>query len=101
MKLNKIQSELIKKIGGFESANIEYKETIPSNSQKYVKTIIAFANGNGGKVVFGVEDKSLKVIGIDRENIFKYADAITNAIYDSCEPKIVPSVSIQEIDSKL
>lgn len=101
MKLNKIQSELIKKIGGFESANIEYKETIPSNSEKYVKTIIAFANGNGGKVVFGVEDKSLKVIGIDRENIFKYADAITNAIYDSCEPKIMPDVSIQEIDGKL
>lgn len=27
-------------------------------------------------------------------------DAITNAIYDSCDPKIAPSVGIQEIDGK-
>ena len=27
-------------------------------------------------------------------------DAITNAIFDSCEPKITPNIAVQEIDGK-
>ncbi len=86
---------------GIESENIEFKESIPSNSEKYVKTAIAFANCKGGKIVFGIEDKTLKVIGIDKKNISKYVDSITNAIYDSCESKIIPNVAIQEINNRL
>ena len=28
-----------------ESKNIEYKVTIPNKSEKYMKTVVAFANG--------------------------------------------------------
>ncbi len=63
-----------------ESKNIEYKVTVPDQSEKYMKTVIAFANGDGGRIVFGIDDKTLKVVGMDSENIFKTMDAITNAI---------------------
>ena len=33
-----------------ESKNIEYKEMLPSNSDKYTKTVVAFANTQGGKM---------------------------------------------------
>jgi len=39
---------VIDKLLAGESKNIEYKMEVPANSEKYLKTIIAFANGNGG-----------------------------------------------------
>ena len=34
----------VEEITGGESKNIEFKEMLPANSEKYIKTIIAFAN---------------------------------------------------------
>lgn len=39
-----------------ESKNIEYKVTLPDRNIKYTKTAVAFANGEGGRIVFGIED---------------------------------------------
>ena len=44
-----------------ESKNAEYKLTPPSRSINYTKTAVAFANGQGGCLVFGVEDQTLRV----------------------------------------
>ena len=45
-----------------ESKNIEYKVTVPDKSEKYMKKVVAFANGKGGKIVFGVDDKTLEIV---------------------------------------
>lgn len=42
-----------------ESKNIEYKVTLPDKSEKYMKTIVAFANTQGGKMIVGVENSLL------------------------------------------
>ena len=83
-----------------ESKNVEYKVTVPEKSEKYMKTVVAFANGRGGKIVFGIEDKTLDVVGIDEDSIYKTMDAITNAISDSCMPQIIPDIEPQTIDGK-
>lgn len=83
-----------------ESANVEYKVTVPVNSERYMKTVVAYANGRGGKIIFGVDDRSLEVIGMDTDSIFGTIDAITNAISDSCEPTIIPDVTLQTVDDK-
>ena len=64
------------------------------------KTVVAFANGNGGKIVFGIDDKTLEIVGMDEDNIFKTMDAITNAISDSCEPRIRPDVTLQTVNDR-
>ena len=46
-----------------ESKNIEYKLTLPDKSEKYIKTIVAFANSQGGKLIIGVDDKTHQVGG--------------------------------------
>ena len=46
-----------------ESKNIESKVSLPDKSEKYVKTIVAFANTQGGKLIVGVDDKNHQVIG--------------------------------------
>lgn len=83
-----------------ESVNAEYKVAVPDNSKKYKKTVVAYANERGGKIVFGVDDQTLEVVGMETDNIFQTIDAITNAISDSCEPMIIPDTTLQTIDDK-
>ena len=83
-----------------ESKNVEYKVAVPDKSEKYMKTVVAFANGRGGKIVFGIDDKTLKIVEMDTDNIYKTMDAITNAISDACEPTIRPDVALQTVKDK-
>lgn len=83
-----------------ESKNVEFKRVRPTDAKKYVKTVVAFANGHGGKIIFGVEDGCMEIIGIPNEILFREMDAIANVISDSCEPMIIPDISLQEIDGK-
>ena len=83
-----------------ESKNVEYKERVPEDSQKYMKSVVAFANGDGGRIVFGVEDGTMRVVGIPQADLFQMMDAITNAVTDSCEPMIIPDLFVQEIEGK-
>lgn len=80
-----------------ESKNVEYKVRRPEKSIKYIKFVVAFANGSGGCLIFGVEDYTRKVIGIPEEDVFQEMDAIANAISDSCEPIIIPDIYPQTI----
>lgn len=83
-----------------ESKSVEFKGSLPDKSIKYMKTVVAFANGNGGKLIFGIQDNTCKVTGIQEDDIFKIMDAITNAISDSCEPAIIPDISLQTMGDK-
>lgn len=40
-----------------ESRTLEYKVELPEDSEKWVKSIVAFANGAGGKFVVGVNNR--------------------------------------------
>lgn len=84
-----------------ESKNIEYKVTVPDKSEKYMKTVVAFANGRGGRIVFGIDDKTLNIVGIDTDIVYKTMDAITNAISDACESTIRPDVALQTVNDKI
>lgn len=61
---------------------------------------MAFANGLGGRLVFGIDDKSHSVVGISKELVFSEMDAITSAISDACEPVTIPDIYSQTIDDK-
>ena len=86
---------LIEEILKGESEKTEFKENAKTNT--YIKTVVAFANGNGGKIVFGVKDNR-EIVGV--ENEFEVMDGIINAISDSCYPKIVPDISLHTLENK-
>lgn len=90
----------IEEILAGESKNVEFKVQRPDKSIKYMKSVVAFANGKGGRIVFGVDDKTREIVGIPEDDIFLEMDAITNAISDSCEPTIIPDVYLQSINGK-
>lgn len=83
-----------------ESNCIEYKEALPNNSLNYIKTVVAFANGKGGKIVFGIEDNNLNIVGIASDKVFEFIDSISNAISDSCFPTIIPDISLKTINNR-
>ncbi len=83
-----------------ESKNIEFKSELPKKSERYIKSIIAFANTSGGKLIIGIDDTTREIIGVDKEAVFQIMDSIANAISDCCEPQIVPDITFQTLDGK-
>lgn len=65
-----------------ETYNLEFKEKI---SNSFLKTVVAYSNYTGGKILFGVNDNG-KEVGIDRP-IDAMLD-IENMIDDSIKPQV-------------
>ena len=82
-----------------ESDSIEFKGTLPTESTKWLKTIVAFANGYGGTMIIGVDD-SRNVIGVPDDSVFSLSDSMTSRICDLCEPQISMSASVQRVGEK-
>lgn len=80
-----------------ENVNIDFKKTI-SNAQKIAKTLVAFANNSGGKLLIGVaDDGSIK--GVKAEDEEKYM--IQKAAHQYCKPAIEPKFEEIYVDDKL
>ena len=77
-----------------ESQTLEFKEQLPKG-QQVAKTLIAFANTSGGKLVIGVSDDR-QLMGI-QEDIFELQDQITSMIHELCVPNILPYIYIENI----
>lgn len=81
-----------------ESRKIEFKEYLPESS-KISKTIISFSNGAGGKLIIGVNDKG-EITGVSEDEVLEIPDKISNIVYDSCYPAIIPEIYIENINGK-
>ncbi|SFP28344.1 RNA-binding domain-containing protein [Hydrogenimonas thermophila] len=82
-----------------ESKKLELKEKLPSN-EAIAKTVIAFSNTSGGKIIVGVNDKR-EIIGIDEDRVFEYEEKISSIVSDLCYPNILPEIYAQNIDGKV
>ena len=51
----------IEEILAGESKNIEFKETLPEKSIKYMKSVVAFANGTGVCVLIFIEARLAQI----------------------------------------
>ncbi len=83
-----------------EAKNVEFKEMLPRNSEKYTKTVVAYANTQGGRLLFGVADGTREIVGIEEAVLFQTMDRIANAVSDACEPQIVPEIEPYTIEGK-
>ena len=68
--------------------------------RKYMKTIVAFANTQGGRLFIGIDDRTREVVGVDNMELFQIMDSIANAVSDLCEPQIIPDIEPQTVDGK-
>jgi ATP-dependent DNA helicase RecG len=89
----------LEEIKSGESKNVEFKVKLPDDSKKYMKTIVAYANTSGGKIIIGVDD-TRNIVGVEPSSVFQIMDKIANAISDMCAPQIIPDVTFQTIQGK-
>jgi ATP-dependent DNA helicase RecG len=82
-----------------ESKTLELKEKLPKN-ESIAKTIIAFSNTAGGKLVIGVNDER-EIVGVSGDTLFQVQDKIVSIIDDSCSPGILPEIYSVNVDNKL
>lgn len=62
-----------------ESRTLEYKAELPPKSQTWIKTIVAFANGAGGKFVLGVNNQR-EFVGLEKSvDLFELKDNIAQS----------------------
>ena len=83
---------LLEEIKNGENVALEFKEARPKDSLKFTKTVVAFANGCGGRLIFGIEDGTRNIVGIPKDKVFSEMDAIVNVISETCTPSISPDV---------
>ncbi len=74
-----------------ESKSLEFKSRLP-NFHNLVKTCVAFANGVGGKIIIGIEDKSRGIIGVSEELRNRIYDEFPNSLYDATTPNLLAEI---------
>jgi len=90
---------LAKQIQNGESKTLELKAKLPKNTN-IAKTVIAFSNTAGGKLIIGVNDKR-EIVGIEDIALFEIQDKIASIISDQCSPNIIPEIYSVNIEYKL
>ena len=88
--------QLIKLIEEGENLKVEFKQKF-SDYEKIAKEIIAFANTEGGTIIFGVTDKG-KIIGVESEK--EIAELVKDTIRDYCEPSVDHSLYYIRVKDK-
>jgi len=68
-----------------EGKTLEFKRDI-SSPKNMLKTLVAFANTAGGRLIIGVEDESKEVLGV--ENPLDEEERLCSLIADSIEPRL-------------
>ena len=91
--------KILDEIKNGESKILELKEKLPDN-KSIAKTVIAFANTSGGKIIVGINDK-LNITGVDANSVYSQKDKIASVIFDSCSPDILPEIYTINIGGKL
>lgn len=95
MDREKLTKELLFHIRLGEDSSIEFKAvryegTRPAspNREKMAHEIAAFANGQGGRILLGVEDKTRDVIGIDDDKVAATEEWVVNISQQSIQPPV-------------
>lgn len=90
-----IHTRIQEHIAQGEGPKVEFKVAIPDRIERLLRTVAAFANGEGGVILLGIEDGTGDIVGIvgdvNREN-----DRITNSIRNNVVPE--PQIRIEQSD---
>jgi ATP-dependent DNA helicase RecG len=80
-----------------EGKTLEFKRDL-SSPKNMLKTLVAFANTAGGRLLIGVEDRTREVLGV--ENPLDEEERLCNLISDNIEPRMVPNVELIALKDK-
>ncbi|MDR0864605.1 MAG: ATP-binding protein [Candidatus Symbiothrix sp.] len=91
------ENELLKIIGSGETSKVQFKREL-GNQDKLAAEMIAFSNAKGGMVLFGVEDKTGKIIGLDYNAIQKVSNTVSTIANELVKPLIYITTEVVNVD---
>ena len=74
-----------------EGKTLEFKRDL-SSPDRFLRTVVAFANTSGGVILIGVEDRSGRVLGVT--DPLPLEERVANLVSDSIRPRLLPDVEI-------
>ena len=86
--------ELLKKP---EGKTLEFKRDL-SSPRNFLRTLVAFANTAGGRLIIGIDDQSHDPFGVN--NPLDEEERLCSLIADSIEPRLVPNIEIIDVGGK-
>lgn len=82
-----------------EGKHLEFKESMPTSSN-LIKTVVAFSNTGGGKILVGVNNEGI-VVGLEEGlDILELQDKAASMIHDLCYPNIIPDIYTATIEGR-
>ena len=90
------ERELKKLIKGGETNTVELKLAAP-RAVDLAERLCGMANARGGIVIIGVEDSTLKIVGVPDERIGETSDIILRAVRQVIKPELVLNPSEPDV----
>lgn len=79
-----------------ESNKVEYKEQLPKDNIRWLKTVVSFSNTAGGDIIIGVEDETLEIVGV-QESRFELELKIIETVYNNIVPTPIINIKFQNM----
>ncbi|TDA41902.1 MAG: hypothetical protein DSO07_02095 [Thermoproteota archaeon] len=87
--------ELVRRISRGENLHTEFKENV-ENPESLAKSIVCFANTDGGQIIVGVS-RNGEIIGVKD---LDYLERLVDDVAFKCEPPVTVVVETVEIEGK-
>lgn len=94
------EQEIIKVIRCGETSTVQFKQRFTSAKQ-IAEEFVAFANSKGGRLIFGVEDKTGKIFGLSYDEIQSASRELGNVANDQVRPTIFLQTETVEVEGKM
>ncbi len=89
--------ELIDIIGAGETSKVQFKREL-DNQDKVAAELIAFSNSKGGMLLFGVEDKTGEIVGLEYDAIQRTSNAISNIANELVKPTVYITTEVVTVE---
>ncbi len=89
--------EIISLLEQGEGQAVEFEKGVPS-ADDLARELVAFSNSDGGKIIYGIDDKNKHLIGLDIDENFP--TWVTEVAKMRCHPPITATVEVVEKNGK-
>jgi predicted HTH transcriptional regulator len=90
--------ELLDIISVGETSKVQFKREL-DNQDKVADEIIAFSNSKGGMLLFGIEDKTGEIIGLDYRELQKTGNSLATIANDFVKPLVYITTEVVQVDT--
>ncbi|MCL1911236.1 MAG: putative DNA binding domain-containing protein [Leptospirales bacterium] len=93
------EAELLDIIENGETNRVQFKREF-DNQEKIAAEMIAMANSQGGMIIFGIEDKTGNIVGLDYTNLQSIGNKVATIANDLIKPQVYILTEVVSIDDK-